>query len=96
MASSNQTLGDEPLPFEVDTTERTHTIQGVPGGRISNIDKSAGGGATIYIQPNDSSVTAADGGSVPVPIGTSYQLPVLCRTFRAKTAAGNSYAQLEK
>lgn len=96
MASSVQSIGDEHGPFEVDSTERAHTIVGRPGGRVSNVDKAAGGGAVVYLEPRDAAVTTGDGGSIPIPVGTSYQLPRLCWTFRVKTISGNSYIVIEK
>lgn len=96
MASSDQTLGDRSQPFEVDTTERTHTIVGIPGGVLYNIGLAAGGGADGYVDENAATITTGDGGSTPLPVGASLRLPVTCAQFTAATSASNTYFKLVK
>lgn len=97
MASSAQTLGDRSKPFEVDSTERAHTIVGkLHGLYLHNVDLNAGGGADMFADFDGGAINTSDGGSVPIRVGGNVPVPNGCSSFRLKTASGTTYALLVK
>ena len=85
-ASANVTLGGNGREFECDTTQRTASMN-VEGGSILN--KSAD---SVWVQLDAGTVGTTSGSiSIEVATGTSLRLPLTCRSFTFKTAAGTSY-----
>ncbi len=92
MASAAQTLSDSGCEFEVDGTQRTHTLR-TPGGRVSN-----SGNVDFFINVDGGTVaTTQPGGdsNLIVPVGGTVVLPNTARTFTAKATA-STYAVFTK
>lgn len=94
MASANQTLRDCGIEFEVDGTERTHTLV-TPGGYIKN-----NGAVDIVINTLGAAIAGVaqpvGEAHVYIKAGDEVPLPVNCSAIRAKSTGAASYASYRK